>query len=332
MRKVALVGNPNAGKSSIFNKLTGLSQHVGNYPGVTVDRHAGEFRTSDGKEVQVIDLPGTYSIFPRSEDERVASEILLDLDHADHPDLVAVVVDGTNLSRNLLLLTQVVDLGLPVVLVLNMMDLLKKEGLAIDVVKLSELLGGVKVVGTNARKGDGLEELKEAMVLQELTKPNPFSEETILRGDLSAVTEEEQIADTNTRFKRIQQLLKFCLSKVEDSQSRRLLSKKLDKVMVHPIWGYGIFLAILFLIFQAIYELAGIPQDLIDEVFLVASQWVGSNLPEGVFTSLLAEGIVPGVGGVLIFVPQIALLFAFLAILEESGYMSSHFGGIRLYV
>ena len=323
MRKIALVGNPNAGKSSIFNKLTGLSQHVGNYPGVTVDRHLGEFQSADGNKVQLVDLPGTYSIFPRTEDEKIAANILTDRDHADHPDMVAVVVDATNLSRNLLLLTQIMDLGLPVILILNMMDLLKKEGLAVDVVKLGELLGGIKIVSTNARKGEGLEALKEVLSTSELVKPQPFSDQNILQvGSLQEITDEAQVSDTNTRFKRIQQLLKFCLTKLENSQSRRLLSKKLDRIAVHPIWGYGIFLAILFLIFQAIYELAGIPQDLIDEVFLVASQWVGSNLPEGVFTSLLAEGIVPGIGGVLIFVPQIALLFAFLAILEESGYMS----------
>lgn len=323
MRKIALVGNPNAGKSSIFNKLTGLSQHVGNYPGVTVDRHLGEFQSADGNKVQLVDLPGTYSIFPRTEDEKIAANILTDRDHADHPDMVAVVVDATNLSRNLLLLTQIMDLGLPVILILNMMDLLKKEGLAVDVVKLGELLGGIKIVSTNARKGEGLEALKEVLSTSELVKPQPFSDQNILQvGSLQEITDEAQVSDTNIRFKRIQQLLKFCLTKLENSQSRRLLSKKLDRIAVHPIWGYGIFLAILFLIFQAIYELAGIPQDLIDEVFLVASQWVGSNLPEGVFTSLLAEGIVPGIGGVLIFVPQIALLFAFLAILEESGYMS----------
>ncbi|MEO1052072.1 MAG: ferrous iron transport protein B [Bacteroidota bacterium] len=323
MKKIALVGNPNSGKSSLFNRLTGLNQHVGNYPGVTVDKHLGSFKDSQGHKIEVVDLPGTYSLFPKSRDEAVASEILVDSNHTDHPDLVVVVIDATNLERNLLLFTQIKDLGVPVILGLNMIDLLQKEGLEIDQQKLSEMLGNIPVVALDSRKGSGINNLKQQIETYQKSDLIPFAEASPIRnGAVLDLPEAQQIEDTNSRFRQINQILRFCLTKKENSKSRRLLSQRIDKVVTHPIWGYAIFLSILFIIFQAIYELASIPMDLIDEVFLVASQWIGTNLPEGVLTDLIAEGIVPGIGGVVIFIPQIVLLFAFLALLEESGYMS----------
>lgn len=319
MRKVALIGNPNSGKTSVFNRLTGLNQHVGNYPGVTVDRHSGKFKASGGDTIDVLDLPGTYSLFPKATDERVATEILVDTAHKDHPDLTVVVADATNLERNLLLFSQIKDLNLPVILVLNMIDLLSKEGLTVDSKKLSELLGGTSIVEVDARNGKGIEQLKDTIEHHPLTREAPFLSETPISPDLD---EEGQVNDTNTRYKQIRQMLGFCLSKRETSRSRSQITRKIDRIVTHPVWGYGIFLLILFVIFQAIYELASVPMDLIDEVFLVASQWVVNNLPGGVLTGLIAEGIIPGIGGVVIFIPQIALLFAFLSVLEESGYMS----------
>lgn len=324
MRKVALIGNPNSGKTSVFNQLTGLNQHVGNYPGVTVDRHIGRFETVDGNEIEVIDLPGTYSIFPKSSDEQVATEILVKTDHGDHPDLVVVIVDATNLKRNLLLFTQIKDLGLPAVLVLNMVDLMAKEGLIIDSAKLSELLSGTSVVEVDAKQGKGIDKLKRSIQQHPLTKESAFLANSNIskNGNIESWTQDDQVADTHARYKQIRQILGFCLSKTETNKSRKILSQKIDRIVTHPIWGYAMFLLILFIIFQTIYELASVPMDLIDEVFLVSSQWVLKNLPEGVLTSLLAEGIIPGIGGVMIFIPQIALLFAFISILEESGYMS----------
>ncbi len=324
IQKIALVGNPNSGKSSVFNQLTGLNQHVGNYPGVTVDKKTGSFQDKDGGKIKVIDLPGIYSIYPKSEDERVVFEILSDKEHENYPDLYVVVVDVTNLERNLLLFTQLHDLKIPTILVVNMVDLLEGEGISVDLEKLSELLGGVPIVAMNARKGEGIEELKNAIYHFNQTTWTPFLKEYALHdcGLERLPSSSEQIEDTDRRFKKITQILKFCLKREEPSKSRKLISNKIDKVVTHPIWGYAIFLFILLLIFQAIYELASVPMDLIDNVFLLLSQGTRDLLPPGVFTDLIAEGIVPGIGGIVIFVPQIVLLFAFIAILEETGYMS----------
>ncbi|MDN5202766.1 ferrous iron transport protein B [Fulvivirgaceae bacterium BMA10] len=324
IQKIALVGNPNSGKSSVFNQLTGLNQHVGNYPGVTVDKKTGSFQLGDGEKVKVIDLPGIYSVYPKSEDERVVFEILNDPQNENYPDLFVVVVDATNLERNLLLFTQLHDLGVPIILVLNMFDLLREEGIRIDVEKLSELLGTIPVVPLDARKGEGIDKLKKAVSDFQQTTWIPFLNESHISesGAKTLLTESEQIEDTDHRFKKIAQILKFCLKRETPPKSRKLASNNIDKIVTHPIWGYGIFLFILLMIFQAIYELASVPMDLIDNVFLVLSQQVKSTLPSGVFTDLIAEGIVPGIGGVVIFVPQIVLLFAFIAILEETGYMS----------
>ena len=324
MRKVALVGNPNSGKTSVFNRLTGLNQHVGNYPGVTVDRHAGKFKTIQGQVIDVLDLPGTYSLFPKSIDERVATEILVDASHSDHPDLTVIVVDSTNLERNLLLFTQIKDLGIPAILVLNMVDLLSKEGLKIDQAKLCELMGDTTIVAVDARKGDGIDQLKDAIEQHTLSKETPFLPDTLISPNSigNHWGEEDMIADTNARYRRIRQIMGFCLSKRENGHTRKEFTRKVDRIVTHPVWGYSIFLAILFIIFQAIYEFANVPMDLIDQVFLVASQWVVNTLPPGVLSSLIAEGIIPGIGGVVIFIPQIVLLFAFISVLEETGYMS----------
>ncbi|MGB3466165.1 MAG: ferrous iron transport protein B [Cyclobacteriaceae bacterium] len=325
MKKIALVGNPNSGKSTVFNLLTGLSQHVGNYPGVTVDKHIGTYHNTQGAEIKVTDLPGTYSIFPRSSDERVTTDILLDRNHADHPHLAVVITDATNLERNLLIYTQLKDLDIPSLLVLNMMDLVEKEGKILNTDKLAELLSAGTAVAINARNGDGLDALKDAIDTYDHDKSvTPFLTDHIFNqySNLAIISADEQIADTNNRFRRISQLLKFCISEKPTKFSRKAISNRLDKIATHPIWGYSIFLLILLVIFQFIFEFANVPMDLIDSVFLELSQLVTRSLPPGVFTDLLAEGIIPGIGGIVIFIPQIVLLFAFLALLEESGYMS----------
>ena len=323
-RRVALIGNPNAGKSSLFNQLTGLRQHVGNYPGITVDKHFGTYTSPTGDTNKIIDLPGTYSLFPKSDDEAVVHQILTNPDHPDFPDLVVAVVDATNLERNLLLFTQVLDLKIPLVLALNMSDLLEKEGLILKEGKLTELLGSPPTISMDARKGKGIDELK-ALIEDELPTASPhFMEDSIIIRStaIEQITEAEQVQDTNQRYQKIKGLLKFCLKKVPAPNSVRVLTSKIDKVFTHPVAGYGIFLLVLFLIFQAIFVFATVPMDLIDLVFAKGSHWIQQTLPPGIFTRLLAEGIIPGIGGIVIFIPQIALLFAFIAMLEETGYMS----------
>ncbi|MEO0468057.1 MAG: ferrous iron transport protein B [Bacteroidota bacterium] len=314
LKTLALVGNPNAGKTSVFNQLTGLNQQVGNYPGVTVDKKMGRLLL-DGHEISLLDLPGTYSLFPRSDDEKVVLDVLQD--ETSGPEAVLVVADATNLERNLLLFTQVYDLGLPVVLALNMMDVADRKGLLIDTHALQKRFDGAPVVKINARKGEGIDQLLDAIRNLNL---DPRTQAFV--GPLSKVEDEAgQVAETQERYRRIKELLPEVVSKRPLTPPERKLSQKLDRILVHPIWGYAIFLGILFLIFQAIYKLAEFPMDLIDGAFGQMSDGVKS-LGEGMLIDLIADGIIPGLGGVVIFVPQILLLFAFLTILEETGYMA----------
>ncbi|MEZ4828779.1 MAG: ferrous iron transport protein B [Bacteroidia bacterium] len=322
IEKIALVGNPNSGKSSVFNQLTGLNQQVGNYPGITVDKKSGTLKLPDGKKISVLDLPGTYSLYPRSEDERVVFDLLTDPSNPDFPDLVIVVVDSTNLERNLLLFTQIYDLHIPCVLVLNMIDMAAKNGIAIDNAILSDAFSGTPVISVNARKGEGISELKQLLSAYQIPASHPAFIATPVAQMASPADDAAQVAETKERYLKIRTLLPLVVKTKPQVSLNRKITSRLDQLVVHPIAGYAIFLAILFLIFQAIYSLAEIPMNLIDEVFLVLSQWCKDVLPAGVLTDLLAEGIVPGLGGVVIFVPQITLLFLFIVLLEETGYMA----------
>lgn len=317
-RKIALIGNPNTGKSSLFNHLTGLRQHVGNYPGITLDKKWGECKVSANETVHILDLPGVYSVFPRSNDERVVMEILSDTAHPDFPEAVLVMADATNLERNLLLYTQVHDMGIPALLVLTMDDVNRARGTQIDKQLLSKRLGGTPIVSINARTGEGVERLKAQITLLGKNGPaNRFSDTPLaqLSNDLKA-----QGVDAEMRLRAIGQLL-IGVVRVAP-QTKKSATRGLDAILVHRVWGYGIFLAVLLLIFQFIFQLAAIPMDLIDGWFLQLSALVMESLPQGVFTNLIAEGLIPGIGGVLVFLPQIAILFFFLSILEESGYMA----------
>jgi ferrous iron transport protein B len=362
--KIALVGNPNSGKSSLFNQLTGLNQKIGNFPGVTVDKKSGVCAMPNGSSAEIIDLPGIYSIYPRSLDEQIASEILLDHNSPAAPDKIIVIADATNLKRGLLLLTQIIDIGLPTILALNMMDLVVKAGISYDIKALSNALN-IPVIPINARNGIGLEELKR-LISQPLT-PSDKSVFTIwdetklpvhelrtrlnIDNDYEAYQfleqpkslrflnkENQQIVDTIRnkynffpgkfqgaetihRYSFIQDLLTTVTLKNSD-QSWKRYSNRLDHILTHKIWGYLIFFAILFLIFQSIFAWATVPMDLIDSLFANISQYLNTTLPEGPLSNLLSQGIIPGIGGILIFIPQIAILFAFISILEESGYMS----------
>ena len=318
IRKIALVGNPNTGKSSLFNLLTGLRQHVGNFPGVTVDKKSGSFSIGDC-EIQVLDLPGTYSVFPRSNDERVVLDIVTDPTHSDYPDVFVVVADALNLERNLLLFSQLHDLNVPLVLVLTMEDLAEKKASRIDEMLLGHKLDDIPVVFVNGRNGKGLDKLKNILTDFPQQPAREFFSDVKI-GDL-VNDHEGQVRDSEARFQKVRALLED-VYKAGSKKEERNLTAKLDKVLVHPIWGYAIFIGLLLLIFQFIFRFAELPMDWIDNGFLQLSQWAKGMMPSGVFTDLVAEGIIPGIGGVLVFIPQIALLFFFLSILEETGYMS----------
>jgi ferrous iron transport protein B len=306
IRKIALVGNPNVGKSTIFNLLTGLNQKVGNYPGVTVDKKYGSFKLGQ-ETVDVVDLPGTYSLHPKTEDEQVVRNYLTG---DSIPDVVVVIADAINLHRNLLLFTQIYDLKIPVILVLNRIDLSQKDNENISTEKLSSLLGGVPVIPLNARDGN-IDALKSAIAsFKSNDNWQPFYQSN------NGV---DYLKETEARHQKINKLMKF-LNKGDKKSDT--FSNKLDKLLIHKVWGYAVFLSILFVIFQFIYVFANVPMDLIDNFFITSSSFLSERLPDGPLSSLVTEGIIPGIGGVVIFIPQIAFLFLFLTVLEETGYMT----------
>lgn len=359
-----MVGNPNSGKSSLFNWLTGLNQKVGNFPGVTVDKRTGHCALPTGEIAEIVDLPGVYSIYPRSLDERIVAQVLLDHHSANSPDVVAVVADATNLKRSLLLLTQVVDVGLPTILVLNMMDLATRAGVSFDLNLLSSRLG-VTIVPINARRGTGMEALKKAFLEERREHESPiFPIRDEVRGPVKELREKIGVdndyeaylfleqpesltflspeqreivdtirirheffpgkfqgAETIQRFGYIQNLLNEVTLKPADDAWKKT-SRTLDKILTHKVWGYAIFFLILALIFQSIFAWATVPMDFIDGLFADLSGYVSRVLPAGPLTRLVAEGIIPGIGGIMIFIPQIAILFGFISVLEETGYMS----------
>ncbi len=360
---VALIGNPNTGKTSVFNALTGLHQKVGNYPGITVEKKEGICKLSRGLKAHIIDLPGTYSLNASSLDENVVIELLLNKNDKDFPDVAIVVSDVENLKRNLLLFTQIKDLEIPTILVINMADRMDKKGISLDIPFLEAQLQ-TKIAVVSTRKNQGVDSLKELIInYKELpTQPCLNASEIyreyfdklqqvfpnqllyklwlVITQDVNFGTtsrnEFEAVADFKTKsktdLKRLQQketikryqFINQTLKKGQtiDTSKATDLRSKLDRVLTHKVWGYVIFFFILLLIFQAIFNWSSIPMDFIDASFASMSEWVKLQLPEGPFTSLLAEGIIPGLGGVVIFIPQIAFLFLFIAILEESGYMS----------
>jgi ferrous iron transport protein B len=362
--KIALTGKPNSGKSSLFNQLTGLNQKIGNFPGVTVDKKTGYTSLDDNTSAEILDLPGIYSLYPRSLDEKIVVEVFADKKGPYFPDKVVLVADATNLKNCLLLLTQLIDLGLPTVLALNMIDLAAKSGLSIDMKKLSALLD-VPVVLVNARSGQGLDELKRTLA-QPLKASQkrifPISDEVRpavsevrthfdLTSDYEAFqylqqpdsfiflrpTEKEFIqnvarqhqffpakyqgAETILRYEFIQTVLNQVILKAADHEWKKR-SKQIDHIVTHRIFGYLIFFVVLFLIFQSIFALAQIPMDAIDNGFASFSHYLTQLFPSGPLFELIAQGIIPGIGGILIFIPQIAILFAFISILEETGYMA----------
>ncbi|EDP97151.1 ferrous iron transport protein B [Kordia algicida OT-1] len=328
--KVALIGNPNTGKTSLFNHLTGLNQKVGNYPGITVDKKTGTCKLSKTHKATILDLPGTYSLNASSADEKIAIDILNDETNEFSPDVAVVVADVEQLKRNLLIFTQVKDLEIPTLLVINMADRMKAKGISIDIPQLEADLN-TKIVIISSKLQTGIDEVKEAILSY-----NSLSTERCI-----AAEKIEQNSITNTEL--ISTLSKLELKKVQhretiiryqfindtlkksyrvDKEKASDLQTKLDRIFTHKIFGYAIFGALLLLIFQVIFEWSSVPMDFIDEIFGSLADWTKDVLPAGMFTDLLAEGIIAGLGGIVIFIPQIAFLFLFISILEESGYMS----------
>jgi ferrous iron transport protein B len=360
---IALLGNPNTGKTSVFNALTGLSQKVGNYPGITVEKKEGICKLDRTTKGHVLDLPGTYSLNASSMDESVVIELLLNRNSKDFPDVAVVVTDVENLKRNLLLFTQVKDLGIPTLLVINMADQMKRKGITLDIPLLQEALD-TKIAVVSTREKKGLEELKKMIIdyrqlstaatisinsideayFQNLEKifPNQslYKLWLVITQDVNfAKLDRKRVSDTTDfktaspsnlkrlqqketvkRYQFINQVLKQGLN--IDRAAATDLRSRFDRVLIHKFWGYFIFFVILMTIFQSIFSWSSIPQDFIDSSFASLSQILSEKLPAGVFTDLLTQGIVPGLGGIIIFIPQIAFLFLFISILEETGYMS----------
>ena len=360
--KVALIGNPNTGKTSIFNSLTGLNQKIANYPGVTVEKKEGVCRLSRGTKAHIFDLPGTYSLNASSMDENLVVELLLNKNHKDFPDLAIIVSDVENLKRNLILFTQVKDLEIPTVLAINMSDRMKYKGIELNIEKLEKELDTKIILTTNRSKewvGDiknlieNYKELSSKIFLDtSIIEPEYFnnlkkifpnqklyklwvvicqdvnfsnvSRQEIENSDFEIKSTSElkrlQQKETIKRYQLINNILKE--GQIIDSSKAQGFRAKIDKILTHKIFGYLIFLMVLMAIFQSIYEWASVPMDLIDSSFASLADWVKINFPSGAMTNLLADGIITGIGGIVIFIPQIAFLFMFISILEESGYMS----------
>lgn len=313
--KIALIGNPNTGKSTVFNLLTGLRQKVGNFPGVTVDRKSGMI-SIQGANHELIDVPGVYSIYPSNKEEKVVYDLLVSSPKHERPELGIVVADASNLSRSLFLFSQLIDCGLPLVLVINMNDIAEKKGISIDIERLKETYKNTPIVVMNARVGLGKDRLMNAICSQiEQPKLEPFNVSNPLKAldDLSG-----QEAEAAIRHKINQTLILECV-KVTETRRR---SNTLDRWLTHPIFGYFIFAAVLFVIFQFVFSFASYPMDLIEIGFEKLTQGINSVLPKGPLSALICEGIIPGISGVLVFIPQIGILFFFIALLEDSGYLA----------
>lgn len=330
--RIALLGNPNAGKSSLFNALTGLRQKTGNYAGVTVERYEGQtvFENASGTyTLDFVDLPGLYSLYPKSQDEVIACRTLLD--PKENIEVAVLVLDSTNLKRSLMLATQVIDLKFRTVVVLNMIDEAEKQGIRIDIKSLEKTLG-VRVVPVDSRRGQGVDELKDAIsaakpsdsIFYDLGHPLPLSDYREYIRQSSSQNEKAhstENADKVYRYNIINYLLvKYVRTPEELSQKEA--TARIDKITTHPVLGYLVLLLVIFFVFQFIFYVSEKPMAWIESLFLGFGGMLRSALPPGTLSDLLIEGVIPGISGVVMFVPQIAFLFIFIGFLEDSGYMA----------
>lgn len=362
---IALLGNPNSGKSSIFNLLTGLRQKVGNFPGVTVEKKEGSFVLPNKENCTVLDLPGTYSLYPRRRDEWVAYKQLMAPEGKDRVDLVIVVADASNLRRNLLFASQVIDLKVPVVVALTMDDIARKRGIRVDVAELSRAMQ-VPIVAVNARTGKGIEQLKSTIIpllnkeiegadfypivnqaaeaiaatqvvfpglsnyaaVHHLINHSFFNHNTTDNASIDAIETKYgfnhtkvQAEDIQERYKKIRQVMLRAVE--EDSiEKKKLYSEKIDRILLHRTWGYLIMGVVLFLLFQSVFWLAEYPMTAIESGVGLLGGLLGRLLPEGWIADLVVNGILAGLGGILVFVPQIMILFGLITLLEDTGYMA----------
>ncbi|MEP7277693.1 MAG: ferrous iron transport protein B [Bacteroidota bacterium] len=364
---IVLVGNPNSGKSSLFNSLTGLNQKVGNFPGVTVDKKTGRSELAPGVQVNIIDLPGTYSLYPKRGDEWVTYKVLLQQDADVAPGIILLLVDASNLKRNLLFCSQIIDLKSPVVVALTMMDLAKRKGIEIDVEGLERELG-VAVVPINPRKNKGIVQLKKVMLqtaqqlyhvpirdfisnkdlapaaienvktvfpaisdytaIHYLINHEHFLMDPSRQSIIESIEQKNKFNPTKTqaeeimqRYARIKVIMKQHVTEPDPLQ-KALFTEKLDAILLHRKWGYIILLAVLFFLFQSVFWLATFPMDGIQWVFATLGGWLNNTLPQGWLTDLFINGLVAGLSGILVFVPQIMILFGFITMLEDTGYMA----------
>lgn len=366
--QIALVGNPNSGKSSLFNALTGLRQKVGNFPGVTVDKKTGMTQLTDGLPAKIIDLPGTYSLYPKGADEAVATEVLLNPHHPNHPDLIVVIVDASNLKRNLLFASQIMDLRRPVIIALTMLDIAANKGISIDAAELERQMG-VPVLPINPRRNKGIAQLKKAMAegcrSDSATRRPDFIDNEALAGDwlkelpqivalsspyaglhlacnvadapwlhaaqriqINALLGEAgfqkskvQAQEVLDRYARIDRVMAQSVATVNPLK-QAIASERADRILLHPVWGNIILLVVLFLLFQSIFWLAAYPMDWIEEGFGWLGGMLGEVLPDSLLKDLLINGVLAGIGGVVVFIPQIMILFGCITLLEDSGYMA----------
>jgi ferrous iron transport protein B len=364
---IALVGNPNSGKTSLFNSLTGMNQRVGNFPGVTVDKKTGVTLISDTITGNVIDLPGTYSLYPKRLDEWVSYRVLLNQDKEIKADIFVVVVDASNLKRNLLFCSQIIDLKKPVVVVLSMADLAKKKGIQVNIPELERELG-VPVVAVNPRKGKGITQLKKAIeqtasnlykipardfienkllaaapieelrsVIHEasdysaihyLINHEEFSLDHVTQDTIENIERKHNFNHTKTqateilqRYGRIKHIMNVAVTE-PDPLEQKIFTDKLDNILLHRRWGHLILLVVLFVLFQSVFWLAQYPMTWIEIFFSTASSWLSTVLPHGWFSDLVINGVVAGLSGIMVFVPQIMILFGLITLLEDSGYMA----------
>ena len=364
MKKIALLGNPNCGKTSLFNVLTGLNQKVGNYPGVTVDKRSGKMVLPNGTSAELIDLPGTYSLSSNSLDEDVVQKIMLDPNNDDFPELVLMVVDATNLHRNLFFASQIYDLNIPMILVVNMMDVLRRDKIILNIEELKTYFN-CPIVQVSARENKGLDDLKlavqnfdfqrpdiepfvdieliasgEALLLSEKILPkqsiyqrfkilNQIEKLTHLKDwqSLSTLSKSHQfgfaneIQEINLRYQKINRLIGQVLPKTR-TNADRALTRRIDKITTHPIFGLFTFLTVFFVLFQVLFTVAAYPMDWIDGLMVWLGDGISNALPQGLLNDFLVNGLLAGIGGVLVFLPQIMLLFAMITLLEDTGYLA----------